>query len=275
MSVSLLRLKSSKIALFYLEKNSMADCRPLMRISSNEGKTWSQPVSIIPDEHRGYYVLNNDRVIQLTNGRLVAPVALHHNSAGRQGFNGYGHIMCYVSDNDGKTWRRSKTVLPPPTTTTGKRIQLQEPGVVELKDGKLLMFIRTDAGRQYYSYSSDGGSAWSDPRPSSIRSPLSPASIKRIPGTGDLLLVWNDNYEPDHGGSGRRTPFSVAISKDEGQTWQNIKTLEDDPDGWYCYTAMDFVGNRVLLGHCAGNRPKGTGLSVTQITSFDTSWLYD
>lgn len=275
MSVSLLRLQSKKIALFYLQKNSLTDCRPLMRTSSNEGKSWSKPTSVIPVEHQGYYVLNNDRVVRLKSGRLVAPVALHNNnSVGSPGFNGYGHVMCYVSDNEGKTWRRSETVLLPPTTAAGKRIQLQEPGVVELKDGQLLMFIRTDGGSQYLSYSSDGANTWSEPRPSSIKSPLSPALIKRIPKSGDLLLVWNNNYEPGDKGSGKRTPFNVAISKDEGKTWQNMKVLEDNPEGWYCYPAVEFVNNRVLLAHCAGNRPKGTGLAVTQITSFDLDWLY-
>ena len=273
MSVSLLRLQSKRIALFYAQKNSLSDCRPAMRISSNEGKSWSKPSSVIPADHPGYYVLNNDRVVQLKSGRLVAPVALH-NAPGWPEWTGYGHVMCYLSDNDGKTWRRSETVLLPPTTADGRRIQLQEPGVVELKDGKLLMFIRADGGSQYFSYSSDGGNTWSEACPSSIRSPLSPATIKRIPKTGDLLLVWNNNYEPEDKGSGKRTPFNVAISKDEGKTWQNMKVLEDDPDGWYCYTAVEFVGNRVLLGHCAGNRPKGTGLAVTQITSFDVDWLY-
>ncbi len=65
----------------------------------------------------------------------------------------------------------------------------------------------------------------------------------------------------------------MAISRDEGKTWEKIKTLEDDPDGWYCYTAIAFVDNRVLLGHCAGDSKVGR-LNRTQITLFDASWLY-
>src|SRR6187401_2555630 len=60
MSVSLLRLQDGSLALFYLRKNSLADCRPLMRISTDEAKTWSPPRECITD-HVGYYVLNNDR----------------------------------------------------------------------------------------------------------------------------------------------------------------------------------------------------------------------
>ena len=66
----------------------------------------------------------------------------------------------------------------------------------------------------------------------------------------------------------------MAISRDEGRTWESRKVLEDDPNGWYCYTAITFIEDRVLLGHVAGDRIKGK-LSTTQITSFDVDWLYD
>ena len=69
MSVSLLRLKNEEIALFYIKKNSNEDCIPMMRISVDEAKTWSDPVPCITDK-QGYFVLNNDRVIQLENGRI-------------------------------------------------------------------------------------------------------------------------------------------------------------------------------------------------------------
>src|SRR3954452_11793273 len=37
MSVSLLRLKDRRVALFYVRKNSISDCRPYLRYSSDEG----------------------------------------------------------------------------------------------------------------------------------------------------------------------------------------------------------------------------------------------
>ena len=77
MSVSLLRLQDGRIALFYLRKNSPADCRPYLRISADETQTWSEPQRCIEDEV-GYYVLNNDRAVQLARGRIVLPVALHN-----------------------------------------------------------------------------------------------------------------------------------------------------------------------------------------------------
>ena len=75
MSVSMLRLASGKIALFYLVKNSWIDCRPQMRVSVDEGATWSAPRRVL--EAPGYFVLNNDRVIQTHSGRLLMPLAFH------------------------------------------------------------------------------------------------------------------------------------------------------------------------------------------------------
>ena len=270
MSVSLLRLATGELALFYARKNSMLDCRPYLRISKNEGKTWSKPRLTIPE--LGYYVLNNDRAYQLKSGRIVLPVARHRNeTAEPTKFNGRGVAMCYLSDDRGKTWRRGKTVLENPSTNPAG---LQEPGVVELKDGRLLMFIRTGMGTQYFSHSSDGGDTWTPVAPSTLLSPLSPASIKRIPKTGDLLAVWNDHSNVSAEIRNRkRTPLTVAISRDEGKTWEKSKNLADDPEGWYCYTAIEFVGDRVLLSYNAG----GSGLerlSRSVVTHFELDWLY-
>lgn len=266
MSVSLLRLQNGDIAMFYLKKNSTEDCLPLMRISKDEAKTWSEPVTCITDKE-GYFVLNNDRVIQLENGRLLMAVALHQ-TPGEGGWNSKAKLYSYYSDDNGKTWNPGEEVPTP------EEIITQEPGVVELKDGKVMMFIRASGGAQYFSYSEDEGISWSPAKRGNLDSPLSPATIKRIPATGDLLAVWNNNDGSDAKIEGKRTPLSIAISKDEGKSWENIKNLETDPDGWYCYTAMHFNDDDVLLGYCAGSQSKKTHLSVTDINKMSLDWIY-
>lgn len=275
MSVSLLRLQDGRIALIYLRKNSVVDCRPYIRYSSDEGKTWSPATLCIKEE--GYFVLNNDRVIQLRSGRLVAPVAWHRAKDGNYGSRGIA--MAYLSDDAGKTWRRSRTELECPTASNAG---FQEPGVVELKDGRIMMFIRTQLGSQYLSYSSDGGDTWSEARPSAIHSPLSPASIKRVPSTGELLMVWNDHssidpsYKASDSGErrsgGKRTPLTVALSRDEGKTWILAHDLLASPTGWYCYTAIHFAGDRVLLAFASGGDGL-PGLSKMDLAYFDISRL--
>jgi len=266
MSVSLLRTGEDEIAIFYLRKNASDDCRMYLKRSSDEGRSWGEAELCMPD--RGYYVVNNDRVARLKGGRLVIPASLRCLPDGKGPFPGVA--VCYLSDDAGKTWRRGKGELRGPAES---RSGLQEPLAVELKDGRLMMLCRTDLGSQYRSYSEDGGETWSAAEATDIRSPLSPASVARIPSTGDLLLVWNDHSDVDEKRKGKRTPFRVAVSRDEGRTWEKVKTLDDDPEGWYCYTAVEFVDGRVLLAHCAGDAKVGR-LSRTRITTFDVGWLY-
>lgn len=266
MSVSLLRLAESEIGLFYLRKDSRELCIPMMRLSTDEGRSWKEPVPLV--EGGGYYVMNNDRAVLLSRGRIVVPLARHSKTGEPRGLR--GTCLCVLSDNGGRTWRRSQTELDGPEAS---RTGLQEPGVVELKDGRLLMYARTDLGCQYVSYSRDGGETWSPAQASNIVSPLSPASIVRIPSTGDLLLVWNDHEGAPDSLKGKRTPLRVAVSKDEGKTWINRKTLEDDPEGWFCYTAVTFLNERVILAYCAGDATVGR-LNRTRFTTFDIPWLY-
>jgi predicted neuraminidase len=265
MSVSLLRLSDGLIALFYLRKNSDSDCIPIMRISTDEAETWSDSMECIDEP--GYYVMNNDRAVQIQNGRIILPFALHKTPETE--WNERGKIICYYSDDIGKTWQKSVHVPNP------NNVILQEPGIIELKTGNLMMFCRTNAGSQYLSFSTDSGQNWSAVQSSNITSPMSPASIERIPSTGDLLLVWNNTFDSTSNRGGKRTPFNIAISKDDGENWENIKTLEDDPNGWYCYTAIEFINNSVLIGHCSGNREKYNGLETTQITRLYLKSIYE
>lgn len=73
MSVSLLRLASGKLAMFYCVKNSWIDCRPHMRVSADDGATWSEAKLVLAAP--GYFVVNNDRVIQTSKGRIIIPLA--------------------------------------------------------------------------------------------------------------------------------------------------------------------------------------------------------
>jgi hypothetical protein len=200
--------------------------------------------------------------VQLASGRLVLPLCHHANEGGK--FDGAGTILCYRSDDDGQTWRRGKTERQ--AVIGGKRFIAQEPLVIERKDKSLLLLARSNEGSQLQSTSTDGGDTWSDLAPSSIKSPLSPASIERLP-SGDLLLIWNDHSQIDPALRGKRTPLSAAISTDDGLTWQPSHTLFDNPTGWYCYTAIEVVGEHVLLAHCAGDihNPKGSGTVLKRL----------
>lgn len=270
MSVSLLRLKTGGLALFYLRKNSLQDCRPVLRLSHDEAKTWSGPIECITDG-LGYYVLNNSRVIQLASGRLVMPTALHDFDGGKLQ---PGRIVVFCSNDGGQSWRRCSSLSG--QDAGGTRLNFMEPGVVEVSADRILMVIRTKLGCQYVSESSDQGGTWTPPRASDLLSPEAPATLARIPSTGDLLVVWNDHQGQPEAYRRRqppvRMPLAAAISRDGGQTWQNHQLIEAEPGHGYGYIAIAFAGDRVLLGYCA--HASSYGLETTRISSFPVQDLY-
>jgi len=259
MSVSLLRLESGPILFFYLLKNSISDCQVWVRRSEDEAATWSAPSPV--SSRTGYHVINNARVVQLSDGRLLAPVALTRDIESGPP----SRVFCYISDDEGATWR------PGRGDAGFAGSPAQEPGVAEFFDGSGLMIIRTKLGRIYTARSADGGDTWSIPVASSLVSPPSPATVAKIPSTDDLLIVWNDNPA---GASARwqdRTPLTSAVSRDGGETWVNRKNLESDPACCYAYTSITFVEPDVLLTYylwdrMAGNQPfEGTSLKLWRV----------
>ncbi len=268
MSVSLLRLQDGRIAMMYLrksmpEKNNITryvrafpantmDCRPLIVFSADEGKTWSDPVDIAGVPFN-YYVVNNDRLIQLRNGRLIVPAALHPQLGGGK-VSLRGEAVFFLSDDGGVSWHQAQeSCLAPKWVASGFR----EPGVVELADGRVMAFFRTDAGSHWKAFSSDGGETWTEPAAApEFKAPDSPLSIKRDPSSGELNAIWNDldprrsvPFTPE---SWYRTPLVLARSTDEGVTWERHEVLENAPDHGYCYIAMLFHDRNLFLAYCCG-----------------------
>jgi hypothetical protein len=261
MSVTLRRLHSGEIALFYTEKNSDDDTRWRVRFSGDETRTWSDPVLVNPLP--GYFVLNNDRVTQLADGRLLAPMA----AAYEPGQPGVWPSTVFYSDDNGRTWRHNGQYLHLPGAGA------QEPGIIELRDGRLMMICRTSLNRIYRAYSADRGLTWTDMEPMDLVAPCSPCCCKRIPATGDLLMVWNENGDETLDGGSRRTPLTCALSSDDGQTWHHKRNIEPDPARTYGYTSLTFVDDTVVLTYYSS--PAGSIVSCDlKLCIVPVSWLY-
>ncbi|MDB6137587.1 MAG: exo-alpha-sialidase [Verrucomicrobiaceae bacterium] len=271
MSVSLLTLASGRLAMFYCVKNSWLDCRPHMQVSSDDGATWTQPRLIL--DAPGYFVMNNDRVIQTSKGRLVIPLAFHRSRGSdpksSKSWDARAIAMWIYSDDEGSTWQESASWWAMPVRSASG---LQEPGVVELADGSLFSWCRTDQGAQYGFNSTDAGRTFTPPTPTQMISPNGPASIKRLPGGGDLLAIYNDHSGMFPFPARKRNPYVAAISSDGGKTFPVRKLIESDPDGIFHYTAIHFIRNAMLLGYCAGDSKVGA-LNRLRIRRIGLDWL--
>jgi hypothetical protein len=119
------------------------------------------------------------------------------------------------------------------------------------------MYTRTDQGSIYASRSHDGGESWSAPGPSELIAPTAPASAKRLPGSDDILILYNDRrgvrYSADRSTAfHHRTPLAAAVSHDGGRTWGHHQLVESDLSKSYCYTSITFHGENTLLTYYVG-----------------------
>jgi sialidase-1 len=228
----LLRLQNGQIMLYYQRRHEIAPGQPQVSTSylswsSDECKTFSEPIehTLIRRNNMG-----GNKPIQLSSGRIVLPIDRMIGNWCETDDHGkvldHSTVSCCYSDDDGRTWTESQTWLDLPLRGC------MEARIAELRDGRLLMTMRTQLGSVFKSESSDQGKTWSKPQTTGLRAPESMPVLKRIPQTGDLVIIWNNSeYDPKavtHWG--KRTPLTVAISRDEGETWQCIKNIETDPD---------------------------------------------
>ena len=235
--MTLLRLKSGALGLF---------SGNIFYRSEDEGKTWSKRVSdkisLTAEklesegwENWGWSEhARNASVTVLKSGRIVAPMYMCPSG---QGYRGTEFIedFCFglgqYSDDEGKTWHISETMLVIPFDGGRKGFQYwDEWSLVELKDGRLLAFTRTIIGRLFQAYSDDQGKTWHGVQPTQLAASSAPCIVKRIPTTGDLLIIWSQHSGEEAKKMLIRHRLSCAISEDEGKTWQHFKNLESLDD---------------------------------------------
>ena len=249
--IRLLRLKSGGIGGFGGESNNAKPfgLSPWFTRSDDEGKTWSKPVRIAQPHNNA--VMHGAAVVTST-GRIVAPVydfIGHHlrrepsrapfrDQFALVGHHGHENAMSfcwsYHSDDEGRTWHPNDAkgvwatggdLFVTLDTSAGGHYTCEEPDLVEVSPEHLLMIHRTPLGRLYQSWSGDNGGTWSQPEPTTLASSRSPAAIARIPGTNDLLIIWNQSSADEIESGLQRHRLSSAVSRDGGETWQRGRNV--------------------------------------------------
>ncbi len=268
---NLLRLASDEILFFYGIMYSPQDMRIYMKRSSDECETWTEPVRI--STRTGFHWINHDRVVRLSSGRILVPTWWSHFK--RKG--DHYKTFCYFSDDEGKTWSEGAGEVDVPEPREVERTRslngAMEPSIVELKDGSLLMVLRSNLGKVYQAFSKDQGNTWSKAEPTRLDAPAAEHLLARIPTTGDLLLVWN-HTKPTINNSLPRTPLTSAISRDEGRSWTHFRDIETHV-GYDCaYPAVTFLEDEALITYYYGNRADTPGWYSVKLKIVPINWFY-
>ena len=185
------------------------------QVSTDDGKTWSEPEVILPEE--GTFARQTVQV--LSNGRWIYGLWLCSDSA--SGLAGDPSAFA-ISDDEGTSWRRVD--MP----ESAGRVH---PSIVELEDGHLVAFMRSrEADFIYRSESLDYGDSWSAPVPTPLPNNNSGIGVTKL-ASGRIALIYNHNSAPaTYGKKGAwpalRNPVSIALSEDGGLTFPLIRNVE-------------------------------------------------
>lgn len=281
MGPNFLRLKDGSLALFHGEKykdsNGIITNTRYMRVSHDEGKSWSEGVRCYKEA--GYSVMNHDRALRLKSGRIILPIA-HHSAVGFDMSTRLlepGKVVFSVSDDEGKTWRTLDSVIRSPfSDPTG----LQEPGLYQHEDGTLWMWCRTAYGCQYMACSTDDGETWSQLEPALyFSSPTSPMSVKKAGAYTVAIFNPIPRFcgRDESKGPWGRSPLVCAVSTDDGQShdaksFDRLFYLEDDINDSYCYAAI-FPEKDYFLAAYYHSNGSGWCLNSTRVLKVDLKEL--
>ena len=250
-----------------------ASCAVTMRTSRDSGATWSK-AQLIAAEHGGRHEVS-ESVFETREGYIVLPCD-YDGRCGPPWPNAeaprYGTAL-YISRDGGRSWE---------DTGTCDGIHA---GIVQLRDGRLLAFGRSDGGPMPKSLSEDMGKTWT----------FSEAPFPGI-GGGQRLVLKRLREGPLFfaafakemrvtDASGDERPASglfAALSSDEGETWPVRRLITDDGPGrqieslWDGRIATLNISNAEEGGYLAACQARNGIihlLSDRQHYAFNLAWL--
>ena len=254
MSVSALTLTDGALAFYFLIKENDGTSTLGRSISRDGGATFT-PERINWDVPAAYYVINNDRLVRTSDGKIIAPAAYYPPCKSKYGIYNPAITVLLVSEDDGATFKMNHFARLCHSDTVNRKYGLQEPGIIELSRDVFWIWMRTGASYQYQSYSLDGLKSFTTPEPSGFTSPDSPMQVVRY-DADTLYAVYNP--VPNYNGKDKtpwvwgRTPIVIRKSTDNGKTFGELNTVESGERG-FCYPAVFFTADgSMLCAYCRG-----------------------
>ncbi len=205
------------------------------------------------------------RLMQIQSGPYKGRVIYCRGGSGEI----YGRTLMYWSDDyDGvddpadstkAVWHEAEIQLS--YFNTGHNIQ--ESLMVDMPDGTLRYYVRTEMGHLGYFTSSDGGETWDDPvemKMENLIAPLCCFSIQRVGDTNTYYAFWEydlitANLTYIESPRNRR---ALAVSYDGMQTWEYVADIEEEglsanSTSSVCNHGMRYLDGAVYMGYYHGN----------------------
>jgi len=111
-----------------------------------------------------------------------------------------------------------------------------------------------------------------------LRTGAAPGRLIRVPGSGDLLVVWNGCcVSTENPLLGRRLTLSSAISTDGGQTWKWRRDLESVVPGagnGVEYPAVTMINGNAFVTYRAETSAGGHYRMEEFLSILPLSWFY-
>lgn len=211
------------VILFYKVGRTIPGWRTWCIESSDGCLTWSEPREMIPGDDSGGRGPVRNKAIYLADGTILAPGSTEGDT-----------WRCFIdrSTDNGRSWTRSDDLCIPHTRLavpiavkidrgTGKPVGrgIIQPTLWADEKG-VHALMRSSEERIYRSDSIDGGITWCDPYSTELPSNNSAIDVERLPD-GRLVLAYN----PVGKNWGLRSPLSLSISSDNGESWQHLTHL--------------------------------------------------
>lgn len=155
----------------------------------------------------------------------------------------HGASVLISADEDGKDMKEYGYIANRP-------LGLLEPSCIQLKDGRIVMFLRAEmAGYLWRAESTDNGRTWTDAWQTDIPNPTSAIHILRL-ADGRIALLHNACGEV--GKMIQRDPLSLWISDDELETW----SIKEDilHGGWLAYPFALILDGKLVFSYDRNRR---------------------
>ncbi len=201
---------SGKIILFFKVGKEIDNWETWFKVSNDNGQTWSDAKELVPGDKGGRGPVRNKPIV-LSDGTWLAPASNE--------FKGVWNAFVDRSEDGGKTWISSKFLQVNRDSVPGEGVI--QPTLWESEPGNVHMLLRSSAGVICRSDSQDNGRTWSPVYKTGLPNPNSGIDITKL-HDNTLVLIFN----PDNRNWGSRSPVSLAVSQDNGKTWDPIIELD-------------------------------------------------